>query len=113
MKLTTLMLTLLAGLLLGWFAHKHWGAATSKQAVSEYPALMPAHENRQSSTRDDLSVISQGNTVPVLPQRDTLAAAVERYEISQTRADSAGMQQARDAVLLYRSSKSRQVTMLL
>ena len=101
MKLTTLMLTLLAGLLLGWFAHKHWGAATSKQAVSEYPALMPAYENRQSSTRDDLSVISQGNTVPALPQRDTLAAAVERYEISQTRADSAGMQQARDAVLLY------------
>ena len=101
MKLTTLMLTLLAGLLLGWFAHKHWGTATSKQAVSEYPALMPAHENRQPSIQDDLSVISQGDIVPALPQRDMLAAAVERYEISQARADSAGMQQARDAVLLY------------
>ena len=101
MKLTTLLLTLLAGLLLGWFAHKHWGAATSKQAVSEYPALMPAHESRQSSTRDELSVISQGNTVSAVPQEGTLAAAVERYEISQARGETGGMQQARDAVLLY------------
>jgi clan AA aspartic protease (TIGR02281 family) len=107
MKLTTLLLTLLAGLLLGWFAHKHWGAVTTSQAVSEYPALAPAYENRQPSTQDSLAIISPGNTVSTLPQRDTLAAAVERYELSQARADSAAMQQARDAVLLYAQQRIR------
>jgi clan AA aspartic protease (TIGR02281 family) len=101
MKLTTLLLTLLAGLLLGWFAHEHWGAVMPKQAVSEYPVFTPAYESHPSPTQDSLSVSSQGNTVSAVSQRGTLAAAVERYEISQARGDADGMQQARDAVLLY------------
>jgi clan AA aspartic protease (TIGR02281 family) len=101
MKLTSLLLTLLAGLLLGWFAHKHWGAVTSQQAALEYPPLLPAHESPQAPVQDGFSVISQADIESALPQRDTLAVAVERYEVSQAHADTAGMQQARDAVLLY------------
>ena len=101
MKLTTQLLTLLAGLLLGWYAHKHWGAAPLQQVILEYPPLMPAHESPQPPTRDDISVTSQGDIESTGPQRGTLAAAVARYEVSQARADTAGIQLAKDAVLLY------------
>ena len=101
MKLFTLLLTLLAGLLLGWFAHEYRGAATSGQAAPDYPAVVPAYEGRQPPARDSLAVPGQGHTVAALAQHDTLALAVERYEISQVRADAAAMQQARDSVLRY------------
>jgi clan AA aspartic protease (TIGR02281 family) len=100
-KLITVLLSLVAGMVLGWYAHEHWGVAALKQAVPELPGVAPPLDSRQPASDNGPVKTGHSDSVSVLLERNAYAAAVERYESSQSLADTAGMQQARDAILLH------------
>ena len=101
MKLTTVLLSLTVGLVLGWFAHERWGAEPVQYAVPETPLISPAINAGQPATASEPVSAGQVDSVTQLLQRHAYPEAVARYESLHALADTAGMQRARAAILLH------------
>ena len=101
MKLTTVLLSLTVGLVLGWFAHERWGAEPVQYAVPETPLISPAINAGQPATASEPVSAGQVDSVTQLLQRHAYPEAVARYESLHALADAAGMQRARAAILLH------------
>jgi clan AA aspartic protease (TIGR02281 family) len=100
-KQTTLLLSLVAGLVLGWYAHERWGADPVQHAVPEAPLVSPAPDAGLPATAREAVSAGQVDSVTQLLQRHAYPEAVARYESWQDLADAAGMQRARAAILLH------------
>jgi len=104
-KLTTMLLLLATGLVLGWYAHERWGIEPVQQAESEFRVVTPLQDGGPPVMNPILitepNSIEPVNDVPRLLQDGAYTAAVERYETSLALSDEVGMQQARDAILLH------------
>ena len=100
-KLTTVLLSLVVGLVLGWYAHERWGAGPVQHAVPETPLVSPTIDTRQPTTASGPVSAGQVDSVSQLLQRHAYPEAVARYESWQDLADAAGMQRARAAILLH------------
>jgi clan AA aspartic protease (TIGR02281 family) len=100
-KLMTMLLLMVTGLVLGWYAHERWGTEPAQQAESEFRVVIPLHDSGQPVTINEPDSTEYVDGVARLLQDGAYTAAVERYESSQSLADTAGMQQARDAILLH------------
>ena len=101
MKLTTVLLSLTVGLVLGWFAHERWGAEPVQYAVPETPLISPAINAGQPATASEPVSAGQVDSVTQLLQRHAYPEAVARYESLHALADAAGMQRVRAAILLH------------
>lgn len=100
MKLTALLLTLVAGLVLGWYAHKHWDASPVGPVIIAMPPAALWTDTQIPTTASTPGSETQLDTIMQLLQRNAWLEAVERYESLQTLADSDVIQQARSAILL-------------
>jgi clan AA aspartic protease (TIGR02281 family) len=100
-KLITVLLSLIAGLVLGWTAHDRWGVGPLQQAAPEPRVVTPLVDAGQPATVNESVRTEHVDGVAQLLQRNAYAAAVEHYESCQELTDVAGMQRARDAILLY------------
>jgi clan AA aspartic protease (TIGR02281 family) len=100
-KLTTVLLSLAAGLVLGWYAHDRWGTGPVQLVVPETPFASPAIATRQPATASEPLVGEYADSVTQLLQRHAYPEAVARYDSLQALTDTAGMQQARAAILLH------------
>ena len=100
-KLTTVLLVLTAGLVLGWFAHDRWGTGPVQYAVPELPLVSPTIDVGQSATASEPVLGEHADSVTQLLQRHAYPEAVARYDSLQALTDTAGMQQARAAILLH------------
>ena len=96
-----MLLSLTVGLVLGWFAHERWGAEPVQHAVPETPLISPAIDAGLPATASEPVSAGQVDSVTQLLQRHAYPEAVARYESWQDLADTAGMQQARAAILLH------------
>ena len=101
MKLTALLLTLIAGLALGWYAHEQWGTGPVEHPVSATPLVAPVTEAGAPSTVSELAPDGQLESVTQLLARNAWLEAVERYESLQALADSRVIQQARAEILMH------------
>ncbi len=111
-KLTTLLLSLIAGLALGWYAHERWGSGHVEPAVSETPLVSPLPEGGPPATVTEPGPDDNSDSVTQLLQRHAWPEAVARYESFLGLTDAAGMQQARAAILLHAQGlvKAREFT---
>jgi clan AA aspartic protease (TIGR02281 family) len=96
-----LTIVLLAGLIMGWYAHERWGAVSVQYVVSEAPFVSPTIDTRQPVTASEPLVGEHADSVTRLLQRHAYPEAVARYDSLQALTDTAGMQQARAAILLH------------
>ena len=96
-----LTIVLLAGLVLGWLAHERWSTEPVQYAVPETPLVSPTIATRQPATASELLVSEHADSVTQLLQRHAYPEAVARYDSLQALTDTAGMQQARAAILLH------------
>ena len=101
MKLTTVLLSLTVGLVLGWLAHERWGAEPVQYAVPETPLISPAINAGQPATASEPVSAGQVDSVTELLQHHAYPEAVARYESLHALADAAGMQRVRAAILLH------------
>ena len=101
MKLTTVLLSLTVGLVLGWFAHERWGAEPVQYAVPETLLISPAINAGQPATASEPVSAGQVDSVTQLLQHHAYPEVVARYESLHALADTAGMQRARAAILLH------------
>lgn len=101
MKLTALLLTLITGVVLGWYAHEYRGTAPAVPVVSVTPPVVPLTAAGIPLTASQPVADHQPESVTDLLQRNAWLAAVERYESLQAQADSRVTQQARTEILLY------------
>jgi clan AA aspartic protease (TIGR02281 family) len=101
-KLITVLLSLAAGLVLGWLAHERWYAESVQSALPETaPLVSPAIDVRPPAASSEPVSAGQVASVMQLLQDNAYPEAVARYESLQARADAAGMQLAREAILLH------------
>jgi len=100
MKLTTLLLSLVAGLALGWYAHERWGPEPVEHAVSATPVVSSLPEVGVPATVSEPDPGGVPDTVAQLLQRNAWQEAVERYESLQASADNSVQQQARTEILM-------------
>lgn len=100
-KLTTVLLSLAAGLVLGWYAHDHWHSEPGQRAAPVIPLASPASEEGPPLLPGSPFPDEQGESMTQLLQRHAYPEAVARYDSLQTLADTAGMQQARTVILLH------------
>jgi clan AA aspartic protease (TIGR02281 family) len=100
-KLITVMLVLAAGLVLGWFAHDRWGTGPVQLVAPETSLVSPTIDAGQSATASEPVLDGHAESVTRLLQRHAYPEAVARYDSLQALTDTAGMQQARAAILLH------------
>ena len=100
-KLINLLLSLAAGLVLGWFAHDRWGAGPVQLVAPETPFVSPTIATGQPATAREPVVGEHADGVTQLLQRHAYPEAVAHYESYHDLADAAGMQRARAAILLH------------
>jgi len=100
-KLTTVLLSLTTGLVLGWYGHQRWGAEPVQSTATEIPFASPAIHTRPPATVSEPRPVEPADSVTQLLQRHAYPEAVTRYESLQATADTAGMEQARAAILLH------------
>jgi len=96
-----LTIVLLAGLVLGWFAHERWGTGPVQLVAPEVSIVSPAIDIEQPVTAGGPVVGEHAESVMQLLQRHAYLEAVARYDALQALADAAGAQQARAAILLH------------
>jgi len=97
-KLITL--SLVTGLVLGWFAHERWDADPVQQTESQTPSDIALQDSELPAMVSQPDSVGLVDGTSQLLQDGANTAAVDRYESCQALADEACMQQARDAVLL-------------
>ena len=100
-KLTTLLLTLAAGLVLGWFAHDRWNVAPEQHVEPAVPPVSPSLAAGPPATSRAPVADGRADSVTQLLQRHAYPEVVARYETFLELTDTAGMQQARAAILLH------------
>jgi clan AA aspartic protease (TIGR02281 family) len=100
-KLTTVLLSLAAGLVLGWYAHQRWGAGPVPSVITAAPPVALPGDDGLPATASRPVPAEHANSVTQLLQRHAYTDAVARYEAAQKLADAAGMEQARTATLLH------------
>ena len=100
-KLTTVLLSLTAGLVLGWYAHQRWGAEPVQSTTAEIPLVSPIISTGPPATVSSSLLVGHADTIKQLLQRQAYPEAVVRYESLHALADEAGMEQARAAILLH------------
>lgn len=98
-KLITVLLSLTAGLVLGWSAHDRWSAGSMRLVAPETPLVSPPIDIRPPVTLSGRVLGGHADSVTKLLQRHAYPEAVARYDSLQALADTAGMQQAKAAIL--------------
>ena len=99
-RLTTVLLSLTAGLVLGWFAHDRWSTGPVQLVVPETPFVSPTIATGPATASEPV-VGEHAESVKQLLQRHAYPEAVARYDSLQALTDTAGMQQARASILLH------------
>jgi len=103
-KLTSLLLPLLLGLVIGWFAHQYQNNKSVKQvAAAETPQIVPSSPSAQTMLAD-LQPKEQLSVVQLLEHHDD-QAVLERYESLQALTDSTLMNQARAEILIHAQNR--------
>lgn len=100
-RLPTVLLSLTAGLLLGWYAHQRWGGEPVQRTAADIPRVSPTIDTRPPATVSRPRPAEPAESVAQLLQRHAYPEAVTRYESLHAAADAAGMEQARAAILLH------------
>jgi clan AA aspartic protease (TIGR02281 family) len=100
-KLITVMLTLTAGLVLGWFAHELRAPAPVQQAVPGTAPVAPLPAAGLAATVSGQDSGGRVDSVRQLLQHHAYPEAIARYESFQEQADKDGMQQVRAAILRH------------
>jgi len=111
-KLTTVLLVLAVGLVLGWYAHDRWNTGSVQLVAPETPSVSPTINSAPPATVSEPVTAGSADSVTQLLQRRAWSEAVARYESFLGLTDAAGMQQARAAILLHAQGlvKAREFT---
>jgi len=100
-KLRTVLLSLVAGLVLGWLAHVQWHAGSVQQVTQGTLPVLPTIDTGLPAMVSEPVTAEPADSVTQLLQRHAYPEAVARYETFLELTDTAGMQQARAAILLH------------
>lgn len=106
-RLAGILVVMLAGLALGWYANERWGPEPDQDP--DQPVTPVATVSSQPLTPEKISPVlpaasGPDNSVAALLERGAYQAAVERYEILQDQSDEVALEYARAEILAHAGS---------